>query len=659
MHFKTNRDLFVFFKENSIHFTDYDLALDKLIDTLGFEVTNTANFRDKLRKWCNYLSTKWSSSNRSLQPFLKRNEHWLDMDLSFSEEFNCELAPCSSTGVSPPLRCKSFEQLSDRQKRRKTEHLRNCSDEMFNFVLNKKLRSDDDGVYIFNFIQNHPQHIKTIKEFCENLSKPNNIPGYNEKMLALYATAKLTRFQYNALRENANDLGRNIYPSYKIIQNTKKECYPDNITVSESGVNVALQNLLNHTSARFIKLLSDKIEKNTPQNLTMILKWGCDGASSQSQYKQSSSTKIDDSTVFISSLVPLKIINKSEELVVWTNEKPSSTRFCRPISFEFAKETKETVTNFVKKVQTEIATLQPYILEDQDRIISINYEMHLTMVDGKICNYLTETTSSMRCYICDALPKEMNHLSVVNKKEIKQDHLGFGLSSLHCWIRCFECLIHIAYRLDFKEWSAKSSVHKELLQQRKAKIQNDFRSKLGLMVDHVKQGHGTSNDGNTSRKFFANAELSASITGLNADIIKRFSTILQVISSGLMINFNKFEIYTKETAQMYVNLYGWYFMPVTVHKLLIHGPEIAKYAIVPIGQLSEDAQEANHKYFRSYREFHSRKTSRMDNNRDVFNNLLINSDPLISNLRPKTYNLRDEMPQEVKNLLDDDEMEIG
>jgi len=77
----------------------------------------------------------------------------------------------------------------------------------------------------------------------------------------------------------------------------------------------------------------------------------------------------------------------------------------------------------------------------------------------------------------------------------------------------------------------------------------------------------------------------------------------------------------------------WYYIPASIHKLLIHGSDIVKNAIVPIGQLSEDAQEANHKYFRKYRENHSRKMSRIQNNEDIFNNMMIASDPIISNLR--------------------------
>ena len=35
-------------------------------------------------------------------------------------------------------------------------------------------------------------------------------------------------------------------------------------------------------------------------------------------------------------------------------------------------------------------------------------------------------------------------------------------------------------------------------------------------------------------------------------------------------------------------------MPTTVHKILIHGPEVEK-CILPIGQLSEEASEARNK----------------------------------------------------------------
>ncbi|EFN77836.1 hypothetical protein EAI_11743, partial [Harpegnathos saltator] len=35
-----------------------------------------------------------------------------------------------------------------------------------------------------------------------------------------------------------------------------------------------------------------------------------------------------------------------------------------------------------------------------------------------------------------------------------------------------------------------------------------------------------------------------------------------------------FGTYCYETAQLYVRLYSWYFMPASVHKLLVHGASI-------------------------------------------------------------------------------------
>lgn len=166
-------------------------------------------------------------------------------------------------------------------------------------------------------------------------------------------------------------------------------------------------------------------------------------------------------------------------------------------------------------------------------------------------------------------------------------------------------------------------------------IQDKFKARISLIVDGVKQGSGSTNDGNTARRFFKDPALSAEITNVDERLIRRFAVILQAIASGAEINIENFTIYTRETAELFVELYGWYNMPASVHKILIHGPEIIENAIVPIGQLSEEAQEARNKDFKRFREHHTRKFSRTATNEDLLNNLLISSDPLISTLRPK------------------------
>lgn len=77
-------------------------------------------------------------------------------------------------------------------------------------------------------------------------------------------------------------------------------------------------------------------------------------------------------------------------------------------------------------------------------------------------------------------------------------------------------------------------------------------------------------------------------------------------------------------------------MPSSVHKILIHGADIIQYfGMLPIGKLSEEASESRNKDFRTYREHHSRKVSRIASNEDILNNLLLSSDPKLALVRPR------------------------
>jgi hypothetical protein len=154
---------------------------------------------------------------------------------------------------------------------------------------------------------------------------------------------------------------------------------------------------------------------------------------------------------------------------------------------------------------------------------------------------------------------------------------------------------------------------------------------MGLLVDKAKSGgSGTSNDGNTARRFLKNYRESARITGVNEDLVRRFYVILQSISSGFELDIEEFDKYTRDTAKLFVKAYPWFCMLASVHKVLVHGADIILGAILPIGQLSE---ESRNKARKSFRQSHSRKMSRSSTNEDVFNLLLVSSDPLLSSLR--------------------------
>lgn len=131
-----------------------------------------------------------------------------------------------------------------------------------------------------------------------------------------------------------------------------------------------------------------------------------------------------------------------------------------------------------------------------------------------------------------------------------------------------------------------------LLKQRNQKIQAEFRSRLGLLIDMLKQDFGFTNDRNTVRKFFKNYKISAEITGVDENIIFLFYFILQTLSYGRNLNFQMFKKYCSETADLYVNPYSWYYMPSNVHTVILYGLSIAKSFTLHIRLLNEEALES-------------------------------------------------------------------
>jgi len=117
----------------------------------------------------------------------------------------------------------------------------------------------------------------------------------------------------------------------------------------------------------------------------------------------------------------------------------------------------------------------------------------------------------------------MNKLDNMDQYSVKPETFLYGLSTLHAYIRFLECILYISYRLDFKTW------YKNLIQ--------------------------------------------------------RFGNILSAMSSGHEVNVPEFKFYTTDTAKLFISLYPWFYMPSSVHKILIHGANVINAALLPIGKI--------------------------------------------------------------------------
>ena len=110
----------------------------------------------------------------------------------------------------------------------------------------------------------------------------------------------------------------------------------------------------------------------------------------------------------------------------------------------------------------------------------------------------------MCCYVCGATPTQFNNLD--HCTSANTDTYKYGISPLHKWIRCFEMLLHISYRIEVKKWRVTSTADKAKVSARKKLVHDRFQAEMGLRVDETKQGADNSNGGNTNRGAFEEEE---------------------------------------------------------------------------------------------------------------------------------------------------------
>lgn len=153
------------------------------------------------------------------------------------------------------------------------------------------------------------------------------------------------------------------------------------------------------------------------------------------------------------------------------------------------------------------------------------------MIDGKVLTVITQTKSNQRCCICKATPKQFNNLSNTSTRfKAQEGTLKYGISVLHLWIRSFEWLLHISYRLKTKKWQMRGSAQ-IVLKERKMELQKRFFELMGLRVDFpCNGGSGNTNSGPVARSAFSKPEILSEILEVDVNLIKKMGTILIALS---------------------------------------------------------------------------------------------------------------------------------
>jgi hypothetical protein len=147
--------------------------------------------------------------------------------------------------------------------------------------------------------------------------------------------------------------------------------------------------------------------------------------------------------MFMASVVPLRL--KGETSEYWKNSRPSSVKLCRPILFKYAKVSSDLIKATVSDIKSQIAELKPTVYDiGEGKSITIKYGFLMIMIDGKVLNQLTNTSSTMTCAICKKNQKDFNKLDESTSDEHNYE---YGISPLHARIRCMEFVLKLAYTL--------------------------------------------------------------------------------------------------------------------------------------------------------------------------------------------------------------------
>lgn len=431
--FVTNLDIFMFVANNSC-FSEPSVLFEVFVNAVNLSESEKKELKQFCQTYTCALKQKWILSSRARHTFIKKFETWLGKDIIWPKNLkekmtpllSAEKQPCSSshfsvnedastscqpdmcsvsTSTSIMIERKPFSELSPLQKRRRVQELLTNSTESLAYATGLKADSQD-AADIIKLVIEKPEEATKLKE----LLKPKKaVPIYSaDKALGILTSLKLSKWQYLTMRASAIAEGVSLYPAYNAILEAKKEVYTSRETTefNKSGARVQLQAVLDKTVARFGKFL--RLEDSLAgKELLLICKWGFDGASGQSLYKQATDGD-DDSSIFMCSFVPLRFV--CGEKVVWENSKPSSTTLCRPLFFKFVNENKLDIRQEQALIEAEIAALEPSIMGSH----AVKHSMLMTMIDGKITSALSNT-STQTCDICRATPSEMNQLEKVSQ----------------------------------------------------------------------------------------------------------------------------------------------------------------------------------------------------------------------------------------------------
>lgn len=149
----------------------------------------------------------------------------------------------------------------------------------------RKTLKDIPASYLINACTSELKEMGDNVLFNEDEAKLRKVNELNpDEALALFVDAKLTKAQYELIREKLIKRNCFLFSSYKKIIDAKK-CYPP-LEITENSATICLQDLLNHTVERMVEWedVNNLISNCGQKDFLLIRKYGGDGCSGFNPY---------------------------------------------------------------------------------------------------------------------------------------------------------------------------------------------------------------------------------------------------------------------------------------------------------------------------------------------------------------------------------------
>lgn len=207
---------------------------------------------------------------------------------------------------SKPRARLSFDDISERQKRRRVQSLRksNLTEELaYATQLNLRQEGKNYAAHVIKTTAlGSPAKGSKYRESIKllDVEEKNFTP---DQALSIYIEISFCRNKYQQLPNACMAQLSKLFSSVKKLNKARKECHTtERITVSKDSAEIKVQILLHHTVERIIKSQADVIDclsEEQLQDLTLFGKWGLDGSFGHRIYKQELDFDKSDGNLFL------------------------------------------------------------------------------------------------------------------------------------------------------------------------------------------------------------------------------------------------------------------------------------------------------------------------------------------------------------------------